>query len=105
MKTRSFTAAAALATATLALSPAAFAQQTDDRSAEVSYTDLDLSSEEGIEELDRRIDRAAKRACGFNDTTLGTRARTREARDCYRQAKRQLDRQFAQVVDEARRGG
>ena len=35
----------------------------------------------------------------------GLYERTREARDCYRQAKRQLDRQFAQVVDEARRGG
>lgn len=103
--TRSLALTLALALSGAALAPAALAADAEQRTVTVSHTDLDLTTEEGLAELDRRIDRAAEQACGFNDTTLGTRTRTREARDCYRQAKRQLERQFAEVVSNAQRGG
>lgn len=105
MSTRSLTLALALALSGAALTPAAMATDTEERTVSVSHSDLDLTTEEGQAELDRRIDRAAEQACGFGEMTLGTRARTREARDCYRQAKRQLERQFAEVVSNAQRGG
>ncbi len=95
------TSTLALALSATALAPAAHASDTQSRAVVVTHSDLDLSTEEGREELDRRIDNAAEEACGFGETTLGTRARTREARDCYRQAKRQLERRFAEAISDA----
>lgn len=105
MLTRSFTAAFALAGASLAMTPAASAAEDGARTVGVAYDDLDLTTAEGKEELDRRIDRAAKDACGFGESQVGTRIRTGEQRDCYRQAKRQLDRHLARIVEDAQRGG
>ncbi|MWV26361.1 UrcA family protein [Aurantiacibacter rhizosphaerae] len=110
MRSTSFThllnaGALVLASASLAFAPAVSAKETVDRQTSITHADLDLSTQEGVEELERRIDRAAKDVCGFNEVEVGTRARTREGRQCYRDAKRQLDRQFAQLVNEAQRGG
>ena len=110
MNIRSFTrlssaGALALAASGLAFAPSVSAQQAETRTTGVTHTDLDLSTDEGVEELDRRIDSAAKEVCGFDEVEVGTRARSRDARQCYRDAKRQLDRQFAQIVNDARRGG
>lgn len=105
MLTRSFTTALALATASLAMTPAVTAAKEGARTVGVAYNDLDLTTKEGKEELDRRIDRAAKDACGFEEAQVGTRLRTSEQRNCYRQAKRQLDRHLARVVEDAQRGG
>ena len=109
MTTRSFSrsitaGALALAATGLALTPAAHAAE-DYRTVGVSHADLDLSTEEGKEELERRIDQAAKQACGFGEAQVGTLIRTREQRSCYRQAKRQFDRHFAQIIEDAQRGG
>ncbi|MEL1251833.1 UrcA family protein [Aurantiacibacter gilvus] len=104
-RSRALTATLAIAMSATVLAPAAHATDTEARTVVVAHSDLDLSTEEGREALDRRIDNAAEEACGFGETTLGTRARTREARDCYRQAKRQLERQFADVISAAQRGG
>lgn len=35
----------------------------------VSYADLDLTSRAGVEALDRRLDRAVKRVCGYAPVT------------------------------------
>lgn len=105
MLTRSFATALALASASLATTPAAGATPDDAHTAGVSYADLDLTTKDGRDELDRRIDRAAKEACGFTEAQVGTRLRTSEQRSCYRQAKRQLDRHLARVVEDAQRGG
>lgn len=96
--------ALALAATGLAQMPAAHATQ-DFRTVGVTHADLDLSTEAGKAELERRIDRAAKQACGFDEAQVGTLVRTREQRSCYRQAKRQFDRHFAQIIEEAQRGG
>ncbi len=110
MKNRLFTrllssGALALAASGLAFAPAVSAQDAENRTTGVTHTDLDLATDEGVAELERRIDRAAKEVCGFNEVEVGTRARTREGRQCYREAKRELDRRFAQIVNDAQRGG
>lgn len=108
MTARSFTikiAAGALAIAAtgMAFAPMAHAAE-ENKTAGVTYSDLDLSTDAGKEELERRIDRAAKNACGFDQAQVGALLRTREQRTCYRQAKRQFDRHFAQVIEHAQRG-
>lgn len=101
MKTRSFTIALALAASSLSLAPAALAGDNDERSSTVSHSDLDLSTEEGIEELDRRIDRAARTVCGSDDPSLGTRIRDRETRRCMANVTRRLNQRFAQIIEDA----
>ncbi|RJY09553.1 UrcA family protein [Aurantiacibacter aquimixticola] len=96
--------ALALAASGMALSPALASAQ-DQASVAVAYDDLDLSTLEGVAELDRRVDRAARRVCGVNETTLGTRLRSREARTCYVQAKRDFERRLASIMHDAQRGG
>jgi UrcA family protein len=96
----------ALATAALALAPvAAGAQTTEQRTTGVTHRDLDLTTESGRAELDRRIDAAARQVCAIGETDLGTRIMTREKRTCYREAREQLDRQFAQVIARGRSNG
>lgn len=98
------TATFSLAAAALAIAPAVSAEDAP-RTTGVSYADLDLSTEEGVAELDRRIDAAAKQVCGVDDVNVGTRIMTRESRKCYRSAKRQLDQHFASVKRDASLGG
>lgn len=105
MKTRSINsliggtlAAAAMTLAATGVS----AQDVQTRAAGVSHADLDLSTAEGVRELDRRIDSAAREVCGYGEGELGSRIPSRETRQCYRDAKRQLDRQFAQIVEDAK---
>ncbi len=95
----------ALAGAALVAAPAASAEQNDAQTVGVTVDDLDLATDQGREELDRRIDHAAKEVCGLNDANTGSRVPNRQLRQCYRDAKRQMDRHFAEVVEEQRRGG
>lgn len=96
----------ALATAALALAPvAAGAQTTEQRTTGVTHRDLDLSTETGRAELERRIDAAARQVCAIGETDLGTRIMTREKRACYREAREQLDERFARVISEGRDNG
>ena len=95
----------AIAASALALAPALSAAEGDQRSAKVSYIDLDLATPEGVAELDRRIDSAAREICAVDGVTTGTRIRSRGARECYETAKNQLDRHFAQIKRETNLGG
>lgn len=92
-------ALAAIATAVTAL-PAS-AQQ----SMSVPYRDLNLNSVEGQEVLDTRIDQAARKICRYDEITTGSRARSKEVKSCYRQAKAQAKKQFAEVVEAQQLGG
>jgi UrcA family protein len=96
---RSLTAIAALTGALLAAQPAIAA------SVEVQYDDLDLATAEGKQELDRRIDKAAENVCDVNEASVGTRVRTRETRDCIKQAKRQIADQLASITKPDKAGG
>ena len=73
----------------------------------VRYGDLDLTSAEGQQKLDQRLERAAREVCGMNETAVGSHLRSNHARECYREARRQLDQQYAAVVNRksAARGG
>lgn len=97
--------ALALASVALLAAPTVSAQQTETRTTGISYDDLDLHTTEGREELDRRIDRAAREVCDLDQSVVGTRIRSRYARECFRDAKRQLARQFAQVIENQQKLG
>jgi UrcA family protein len=84
--------------AALTLAVPAAAQQRDTRTTGVTYADLDLATEEGRAELDRRIDYAARQVCGMSERTIGSNIVTRETRTCFRDAKRQLEQHFAGVI-------
>jgi UrcA family protein len=97
-------AAVALAGTLFAIQPAlASAQETE--SMAVTYDDLDLTSDEGREQLDRRIDKAAEKVCGADEATVGSRIRSRETRQCIRQAKRDIERNLAAIIEDNRAGG
>ncbi|MBX7541547.1 UrcA family protein [Qipengyuania sphaerica] len=91
---------AAVAIATLAVSASA-----EENRATVQYRDLDLSTKAGQKALDQRIEKAAKVACEFEDVSTGSRLRTNETRECLKQAKRQIERQLATIVDTTEKGG
>lgn len=95
----------ALAAAGLALAPSIAAAETQQRTTGVVYSDLDLATDAGRAELDLRIDRAAKQVCGIGESTVGTRIRSRDARACYTQAKRELDQHFAGILHNTQFGG
>ena len=87
--------AAALAIA--AASPAVAA--TEGSSTAVRYTDLDLSSSAGQEQLDRRIDVAARAACGMDTVRIDTRVPSQSARRCYDEARANVSRQVAELIE------
>jgi len=53
---------------------------------EVQYKDLDLTSVNGQRTLERRLDRAAREACGYDTVKTGSRLVDPSARTCYKQA-------------------
>jgi UrcA family protein len=63
MFTKTASIALALAVSVGAAAPAAMANDLVSRNVEISYSDLNLSSREGQEQLHRRIVRAAELAC------------------------------------------
>ena len=65
----------------------------------VHYGDLDLTSAEGQQKLDQRLERAAREVCGMNQTAVGSHLRSSHSRECYREARRHLDQQYAEAVN------
>jgi len=64
----------------------------------VRYADLDLNTPEGQAQLERRIDKAVRSACGADETTVGTRLPSREAQACVDQTKTAVREQVAQSI-------
>lgn len=96
MKTALLAAAAALAT----LATPALAE-----GVSVSYKDLDLSTAAGKDKLARRLDSAAREACGYGAGRTGTRMVSREATQCYKDAQQRSQDTMAAILDGARLGG
>ena len=71
----------------------------------VTYEDLDLSTEEGRKTLDQRILIAARRTCGVGRHSTGTRSVSREQRRCIASAIRQAETALAPVIEAQRLGG
>lgn len=73
-----------------------------DRTAEVSYADLDLSTEAGAAKLKQRMAYAVKKVCGEADIR-----NTIERQDmirCRKEAAARGDRDVAMALDGARKG-
>src|SRR5690606_12454897 len=88
----------------LALSHPAMAAETGQPVA-VQYSDLNLASEAGRQELDRRIEAAVRKTCGMGETVTGSRIPSREARKCYHETRSQIDQRFAAIVTKSQAGG
>jgi UrcA family protein len=74
-------------------------------SIDVSYADLDLTNAAGQKTLETRINAAAKRVCGYHQKVSGSRVRTRETEQCYKQAINDATRQVAARIGDTRLGG
>lgn len=98
MKVRPFVLAAMAATV-FAASPS-FAE-----SITVEYQDLDLSREKDRAILDQRLDAAARNVCGMSEAKTGTRMPSASARQCYKTTRKNIDQQFAGMLEDARKGG
>jgi UrcA family protein len=95
----------ALALATMALATPAVAADDQLPSVAVHYGDLDLTSEAGQKRLDSRLERAAREVCSVDEPMVGSRLAPSGSRECYREARRKLDQQFAQLVSRKSAGG
>lgn|GEM_PF-1321825 len=89
-----FALAIAAATGALIAAQPAFAE-----TAVVVIRDLDLSTTEGMKELDRRLEGAAKKACGFNEARTGSRVASADDWACYKDARKQIEKRLALKSD------
>lgn len=64
----------------------------------IKYADLDLSTEAGQKKLDRRIDSAARSACGMDQVQTGRFTPSTEARQCYQRTKTSVHEQVAELI-------
>lgn len=99
---KQFIAAAALSAA---IASPAMAAADGAPNGEIEYSDLDLSTDEGVAELDTRIERAARFICEMDVTTTGSRVVPKEKRNCVKTVRVSAKKQLASVIERARRGG
>lgn len=59
-------------------------------SVSVDYSDLDLSTAKGKEQLEKRIDKAARAFCGADQPKTGTMLRGGKTRTCVTSIKRNI---------------
>ncbi|GGC28506.1 hypothetical protein GCM10011371_15060 [Novosphingobium marinum] len=71
----------------------------------VTYHDLDLNTAAGQKSLEKRLDRAAREACGYDEIPTGSRLRSSDAVRCYKSVSVQARGHMAKLVDDARLGG
>lgn len=65
---------------------------------DVKYADLDLSTKAGQDKLERRIDSAAREACGMSEVRTGRFTPSTAQRQCYQQTKASVGEQVAQTI-------
>ena len=85
-------AAAALGAAAVFAVPAAA------ETVDVKYADLDLATKAGQDQLERRIDSAARSACGMDKVRTGRLTPSTGVRQCYQQTKASVHEQVAQMI-------
>jgi UrcA family protein len=85
--------------------PDAAMAQTQKTAETVQISDLDLSTEAGQRTLDRRIDRAARKACQLDSVRTGSRMASPSATACYKEALRKTQTQVADRLADTRQGG
>ncbi|WP_347302665.1 UrcA family protein [Croceibacterium sp. TMG7-5b_MA50] len=88
----------------IAALPAAAKAGSEDASVSVSHADLDLTTEAGQTTLNRRLNSAARQVCAYHGGR--SLAMSQEAARCYRQARRDVQVQFAMATSgRTQRGG
>ncbi|KHK89624.1 UrcA family protein [Novosphingobium malaysiense] len=92
--------AAALIGLALTAAPA-MAGAGDASKVRVEYKDLDLTTADGQRTLERRLDAAARNACGYETRVTGSNLPSMHARQCYRQAKSRAKDVMASAIDKA----
>ena len=102
MKNTAIALAIATTLAAGAITPALAGES---KSIEVSYADLDLTSDADRNELEQRIDRAARKICDVDGHGTGARIATKDARTCYAEARRKSDAAYATILKSERLGG
>lgn len=71
----------------------------------IVYSDLDLDTAKGQKTLEQRIDRAAREFCSMDRKATGSRVRSNQASECYKQARTMAKQQMAKLLDDKRLGG
>lgn len=99
------TALMMFAAASLALPSAAVANAQQAKSVEVDYRDLNLATTQGQDLLTARIERAARKVCGLSRHMTGSRLRDRDAQRCVSETTKNINAQFAALVEESAKGG
>lgn len=96
---------AAAAFGAVSLSSTAYANDGSVPQGTFSISDLDLSTEAGVKELDARIDRTARMICKINEPVTGSLLIPKDRRECYANAKKSVKSQVAFHIKNARHGG
>jgi len=105
MKTRNIAAMAATTFALAFTASPALADDSEVHTKMVDYADLNLSSPEGQERLERRIESAARSVCSVHENRSGTRLRSPELDACLANARAGAKKQVASIMTDQRRGG
>lgn len=92
------TIAAALMGLALTTTPA-FADEV--KHVQVMYKDLDLTTAAGQRALERRLNTAAREACGYSETVTGSHLPSARSRACYKQARAKAQDVMAAAVENA----
>lgn len=79
--------------------------QSGAQSMAIHYADLNLDTAEGQEQLERRIQAAARKVCNVGKHRTGTRIPSARSKACFVKARQSARDQVASMVDENRRGG
>ena len=91
----------ALAAAMMIVPAAAFAGTS---SIELKYGDLDLSTPQGMAQLDKRVDRAARQVCTNRQITTGSIRQSTVDQKCYKEALAKLQDQLAAISGHKQQG-
>ncbi len=105
---KSFIAAATIGTALIAAPAIAGSSSAGSHAAQSSkihYADLNLATPQGQEQLERRIDVAARKVCKLDEHRTGTRLPSRQRKACYVKARKSARSQMASLISDTRRGG
>ena len=89
---------AAILAATLGAATVFAASAAAGTSVAVKYSDLDLSTRAGQQKLERRIDSAAREACGMDEVRTGRLTASTAQRQCYAQTKASVHNQVAETI-------
>ncbi|SFG22992.1 UrcA family protein [Novosphingobium sp. CF614] len=90
--------AAALLGLALTATPAFAGEATK---VQVMYKDLDLTTPEGQRKLERRLDMAAREACGYDQRVTGSHLPSAQSQACYKQARAKAKDSMAAAIGNA----